>query len=834
MDLFSSFHSISIEETFRKLETSSKGLTEDEAERRLKEFGKNVLKEERVSKLKIFLRQFNHILVYILMIASVISILVQEYKDFFVIIGIILLNGFVAFWQELKAETSLAALRKLTEIQNKVIRDGVLKILSSKDLVPGDIVVFHEGEAVTADIRLFESRGLMADESLLTGELVPVLKNHSNTYSPETVLFDQENMLLAGTMITRGTGSGVVCRTGAHTYFATVAEKAQEKAPDTPLIRSLSRFVKGYVAFLLILFTVVCIVGIFQKRPILELIYVLLASLVSAVPEGLPIVLTLVMVIGALKLSKKGVLVRYLPSVETMGSATVIASDKTGTITQGKLKIAESYASDEGKLKQIAALCNDSHQGSGDPIDVALATWVEKSEELKHRFPRKWEYPFDTHLRLMATQHEIDGKNELLVKGAFESLKGIAQNISSEFESAFQTFLEKGYRVLAFGYGDWNGESPKEWNIQIAGLVGFIDLAKEGVAEAVQSAKEAGIRVAMITGDHPLTAKAVAKAVGIYSENDLLITGKEIESQPENQILDALKKATVFARIIPDHKYQIVKLLQKDGEIVSVTGDGVNDVPALRAANIGIAMGSGTEAAKSVSEMVITDNNLRVIVDAIQNARVIADNIRKVIHYLLSTSLQELILITLAIFFSLPIPLSALQILWINIVTDGVQDKLFAFAKEEGNVMKRKPKHPDKLFFDKRQILRILFFGVPAGIITFLLYLYLNGRYSYQTVTTVIFTSVVFAQWANGIQAQKEDEPFFKNIGRSFAINPIIFLGLATGIVLQFLAIHFFPAFFHSTRIPLELWIYPILIFIGSFLLVELRKWTMLILNRGE
>lgn len=830
MDTSQPFHTQTIDDTYKHLEAGASGLSSEEAKKREGIFGKNVIKEEKTSKWKILFRQFNNFLVYILLIASLISLFTKEYTDFIVIIAIIIINGLIAFWQELKAETSLSALKELTEINNKVLRDGELKTIPSDELVPGDVLVFHEGEAVTADLRLISSQGLMIDESSLTGESIPVLKDHSKTFPTESPLFDHENMLLAGTMISRGTGQAIVVRTGTKTYFASIAEKAQEASPDTPLTLSLRRFVKGYVVFIILLFTALGIIGGVQGRPILELIYILLAALVSAVPEGLPIVLTLVMVIGALKLSKHNILVRYLPSVETMGSVTVIASDKTGTITEGKLKIAESFSHMEDKLKRIAALCNDSHQGKGDPIDVALAQWVENYDHLREQFPRRWAYAFDTKLRLMGTKHEIDGHNRLLVKGAYESLKGFAENIDPQFDEINQAYLEKGYRVLAFGSGEFSIEDPNSWKIEMVGLVGFIDPPKAGVDHAVKLAKEAGIRVCMITGDHPLTAKQISKEVGIYSENDSVLIGKELETQAENQMLDAIKKATVFARIVPEHKYKIVKMLQKDNEIVAVTGDGVNDVPALKAANIGIAMGGGTEAAKSVAKMIITDNNLKVIVEAIKNARVIADNMRKVIYYLMSTSLQELIIISLSIFFSVAIPLSAIQILWINIVTDGVQDKFFAFAKEEGDVMKRKPRDPTKLFFDASQFTRILLFGVPMGIAVFLVYLYMKPYYPFETLSTVAFTSIVFAQWANGIQAQKEKTPFFINLKESFTINPLVYLGLAVGVILQILAIMVFPEIFQSTRLSFDLWKIPILMFIAAFLLVEIRKWIELLI----
>ena len=823
------FHSLSIEETFKRLESSPEGLSSEEVEKREKQFGKNVLIEEKTSKFKILLRQFNSILIYILFAASFVSVLIGEWKDFYVINCIILFNGLIGFWQELKAEASIAALKKMTESKNRVMRDGKFIPIASSELVPGDYVIFHEGELVTADIRLTDTTGLMIDESPMTGESAPIVKDHTVILPENNLPYELNNTLLAGTIVVRGSGHGVVTKTGGSTYLASIAEKAKEASPQTPLNKALSFFTRRYILLLITIYSLLAVVGYMQGRAIVDIGYILLVALVSAVPEGLPIVLTLVMVLGALALSKKQALIRYLPSVETLGSVTIIASDKTGTITAGKLIVKEVYSQEPEKLKTIAALCNDSHRGSGDPLDVALSKWVGEYDQIRDEYPRSWTHSFDTKLMLMATVNKINDTEELLIKGAFESLKEKVENKEElkELDGAFTSLLEQGLRVIAFGAGKWeNNHDPASWKIKIIGLIGFLDPAKEGVKESVSAAKKAGIRVLMITGDHPMTAKAVAKEVGIWSENEQIVTGKEIEELSDEDLLEALKTTTTLARILPEHKYRVVKLLQQSKEIVAVTGDGVNDVPALKAADIGIAMGQGTEAAKSASKMVITDNDLRIIVEAIRNARVIANNIRKVIYYLISTSLQEVVLIALAILSNLPLPLVAIQILWINLVTDGVLDKTFAFIKEEGDVMTDKPRRPEKQFFNLLQIIRISTFVITLGLVCFFLYVYLIGVYSFEMVSTIIFTSVVVAQWANGIQAQKESEPFFKNVLRSFTINPLIFLGLFLGIVLQCFILYFVPTLFHAVPMEFEHWIYPLFVFLAAFGVVEIRKWV--------
>lgn len=819
------FHSLPIEDIYKKLNTSSEGLSNIEIKKRQEKYGKNELEEKKTSKIGIFFRQFHNILIYLLFGASIVSIFVGEWIDFFVIMMIIMINGLIGFFEELHAETSIEALKKLIENKCRVKRENEISSIPSSELVPGDYIFLNEGDVISADIRLVETNGLMVDEATITGESTPNIKDHLFTPPKEALPYELKNMLLSGTTISRGNAQGIVIKTGKDTYLSSIAEKANEKSPETPLIKALNFFAKKYAVIITALFAVIGTVGYFQGRSLVELFYILVAGFVAAIPEGLPIVITLVMVIGVVSLSKKKSLVRYLPSVETLGSVTVIASDKTGTITEGKLSIKETFTTDENKLNLIAALCNDSHKGLGDPLDVALSEWIKDFDAIRDKHQRTWSYPFDVHQKLMATVNKVDNQEILFVKGAFEALKEKAQ-VSKEIENTFHSYVKEGLRVLAFAESKWeNNKDPNTWNIKIVGLIGFLDRPKNKVKEAVEIAKKAGIRVIMITGDHPTTAKEIAKEVGICEENDPVFNAKEMNELSENKLSETLAKTNVIARVLPEQKYEIVKLLQKNKEIVAVTGDGVNDVPALKIADIGIAMGSGAEVAKNVAKMIITDNNLSVITKAIENARVIADNIRKVIYYLISTSFQSIFFISLSIFHSMPLPLSAIQILWINLVGDGVQDKFFPFAKAESDVMKKEPKNPQKQFFNLRQFIRIASFGLPVGLICYLLYLFLLDIYPFKTVNSIIFTSVVVAQWANGIQSQKEQEPFFKNIIKSFSINPFIFLGSGTGILLQCIALYAVPNIFHVTPLSLNQWKYPILMFFTSFGIIEIRKW---------
>ena len=828
-------HALDLDEVLTLYKTCFEGLSEAEAERRLKLYGENTLKEKEESIFKIFFRQFTSMLVYVLLFASLISIVANKYVDFFVIIFLIFVNGIIGFIQEIKAKSSIKALKKLTTSMTTIIRDGKAITLPSSLMVPGDVALFSEGNIVTADVRLFDSQSLMIDESSITGESLPVIKDHKAKIAKEALPYELKNTLLSGTIVVKGRAKGIVTKTGDDTYFASIAEE-KEKSPKSPLTRATETFSRRYITFLIILFIIIGFIGFLQHRSWLDLAYILIAELVSALPEGLPIVVTIVLVIGALSLSRKKTIVRYLPAVETLGSATVIASDKTGTITEGKLVVNEYFALDEEKIKIIASLCNDTEKGFADPLDLALSKWVENFSEIKEKYKEIKHYPFDVNLRMMATVNEYNGKKTLFIKGAFESLSKIATNKQDLklIEEKLHSMSKKGLRTIALGVGDFENTDFNKWKIQIVGLIGFLDPAKVGVLDAVMQAKKAHIKVMMLTGDFPLTAKAIATDVGIFSENDTILTGTQIDAMDDKTLFEDLKNTTVLARILPEHKSRVVKVLQENNEIVAVSGDGVNDVPALRAADLGIAMGSGTEAAKNVAKMIITDSNLKVIIDAVRNGRIITGNIRKVIYYLLSSGLQEIVLISLAIFANLPLPLAPLQILWINIVTDGVQDKTFAFAKEEEDVMLKKPQKPSKQFFSLSQIIYILSFGLLAGFISFELFRHLLKTYTYDVALTITFNSVVVMQWANGIQAQKERDPFFKNIKKSFKINPRIFIGIGLGLALQLFAVYGASNVFSSVKISATLWVYPIIMFLLAFFLVEIRKLLFLLFRRKK
>lgn len=821
-----------------ELQTSKDGLDVNEAQHRLNFFGSNSLLAEERSKISILVGQFTSPIVLILIVAALISLFMDHAKDAIIIVTILLINALLGFYQELKAETSIRALQHLTENHVRVIRNGIEVTLPAHDLVPGDIVLLSEGDLVPADLRLIESYALEVDEAVLTGESLPCEKNTETLASEDAPLYERHNALFSGSSILRGKTIALVYATGGMSEIAKIAEAAQQRSPDSPLTRSMRHFSKYLLVSIVAILTLLGIISIFQGRSFEEMISFLIAQLVSAVPEGLPIVITLILAIGAFRLSRHKVLVRHLPSVESLGSTTLIATDKTGTLTEGVLSVKESYVLDHDELRRCSALCNDSRDDVGDSLDIALAKWLgDEFHTLQHKYERIFDHPFNPKTRMMATVNRIDNVSKLYIKGAYESLLSLSNNTPDqliEIEKAHDEMASIGLRVLAFGISDSHWEEPDSAPVRIVGLIAFADRSKAEAASAIAQARDAGIRIIMITGDNPITAKVIASEIGLSNENESVLTGRQIDTLSDEELLEQLTHTSVIARAMPENKYRIVQLLQKNGEIVAVTGDGVNDVPALKAADLGIAMGNGSEAAKASSKMVLVDNNLGVIIDAIRQGRVIADNLRKVLFYLLSTSFGEIILISMAILMAFPLPLHPTQILWINVVTDGVCDKTFAMCDEEGNVMKRKVRSMDKQFFDQAMLLRLAWFALSTASVTMLLFAYLlKSHYSYEEVITITFTTVVAAQWINAILIQKESEPFLKNISRSISINPWLWVGISLGVVLQCVALFILPEWFHVVSPDAEMMGYVGIALGTIFILEEGYKWVEYTRNRS-
>jgi len=821
-------HFETIESLVEQMEISKEGLSTDDVQKNLSLYGYNEIKEKKHNLFVLFLLQFKSPLVYVLVVAVILSLFLGNIHEGVLILIILLLNALIGFWQELKALSSIKALKKLTESKTEVKRDNQVVVVSSSELVPGDVILLSEGDIVPADIRLFDTNGFVIDESILTGESIPVEKDANLTLPKESLPYEMDNMALSGTTVTKGNAEGFVVFTGQKTYLASISTKAEEESRETPLSKALEVFIKKHMVVVFIMIFIIAMLSFFEGREIIEVTYLVIALLVASVPEGLPIVITLVLTIGAMALSMRKVYIRHLPSVETLGSTTVIASDKTGTITQGDLKVEEVFSLHDTFSQTVSALANESIEGKGDPIDTALALWVGKAyEDIREKYPRVKLYPFDTKHRLMASSNMVEKEHKVFVKGAFESLKQFATNQDdfSILEKEHDRLASNGLRVIALGMGEHTTDDIEKWQIEIVGLVGFIDPPKEGVLEAVHTAQKAGVKVMMITGDNALTAAAVAKSVNIYKEGDLVVTGKELNDMDDETLEKILPKVTVWARVLPEHKYRIVKALQKQGEIVAVTGDGVNDVPALRAADLGIAMGEGTDAAKSTANMVLADNNLSVIVEAIKQGRSIANNIRKTIYFLLSTSLDEVILITGAILMALPLPLYPIQILWINLVANSALDKTFPFLKDEEDVMNRAPSKLHEQFLDKVQLLRVLYVVFVISLGALFLYNWMLEHYTKEYAVSTIFTAFIMATWMNGLQSLKEHEPFLKNIKKSLQINPYIFYGISLGIILQLCAIYLLSEVFHTLPLNSDSLTIIGIMALWVFTMIEIRKW---------
>lgn len=827
-------HDKSIIDVITFLQANTEGLTDSEVQKRLKKYGLNKVEIQEEGLFKIFIRQFTSPLIIILMLASMIALYFGELKDFVFIMVVVAINGGIGFYEEFKAKGKLKELLNLTVPKVDVVRDGKVVEIPADYITVGDVVIVKEGDVIPADMRLIESNNTLVDESILTGESIPVEKFADVVLPSDTPVYERRNIAFAGTAVNRGIAKGVVYAVGLNTEMGKIYSKLKVKDRQTPLTRTIKKFSKNLLLTITVLLSVIFTFGLVQGRNFQEMLMLIIAQLVSSVPEGLPIVITIILVVGAMTLYKRKVLIRQLPAVEALGSATFICTDKTGTITENKLTVNQVYSLEPQLNHLVFALANDSDIEKGDPLEIAMLKWLEDNGYnyigLRQENPRIWLFPFDTKLKLMASINKVKGKDYLFIKGAFESLEKLSEN-SGDLEKLKQEhdeMAESGLRVLAFGYTEINAipEDILTVKIKLTGLIGFLDPPKQTAIEAVKAAKEAGINIMMITGDNLKTAKKVAQMVGIYEEGKLAIEGKDLSNYTDEQLKNILKTVSVVARSTPEDKYRIVKVLQQSGEEVVMMGDGVNDMPAVKSADLGIAMNEGAQATKSVAKMVLLERDLSVIVDAIKIGRRISHNIRKVILYLVSTSMGEIILLFFAFMLALPQPLYATQILWINLITDGIQDKPLVLTKEEKWIFQLKPQVFSRWFLDKFQLYKIFTFSVFMATVNIFLFKHLLDKgYQLEIAITITFTSVVFSQWAHGIQAVRE-YPFFYNPIENFRLNPYIFLILIfAGVPVQIFGIYFLSDFIHSKPINLEDWAYPLIVFSLCFLFLELRKW---------
>ncbi len=756
---------------------AGQGLSDAEITKRVEEYGLNRLAaQKQKSLLSMFIEQFKSSMVVILLVAAVVSGVIgvmegEGLVETFVILAILIVNAVIGTVQEKRAQSSLEALNKMSSPHTKVLRGGQVSEIDSVDIVPGDIVILETGDIVPADIRLFEVVNLKVQESALTGESVPVDKSRDVLPNEEIPLGDRHNMAFSTSVITYGRGKGVVVGTGMQTEVGKIAHMLQHtEATETPMGKRLEQLGKvlGYVALIICAF--IFGIGVIYGNDWLEMFMMAVSLAVAAIPEGLQIVSTIVLAIGVQRLVKQHAIVRTLPSVETLGSTTVICSDKTGTLTQNKMTVVELWVSELGDsqleegvegdtelLMQSSLLCTDAHlkqledrthELAGDPTETAIVeaglTFGINKNELEQHHPRVAEVPFDSERKRMATINQMENDRfRVNVKGGLDEVLAVTTRILHEgevrpitaedrqaIEETNQRMARAALRVLSVAYNDIDAlpeniaDDTVERDLIFVGLLGMIDPPRPEVIEAVEKCKTAGIRPVMITGDHKVTAMAIASEIGIYNEEDKAVTGSDLETMGNDALYRDVQDFSVYARVAPEHKVRIVQAWQSKGDIVAMTGDGVNDAPALKQADIGVAMGIvGTEVAKDASDVVLTDDNFATIVKAVEEGRRIYDNILKVIQFLLSANVGEVLLIFIASIFNIGNPLSPILILWINLVTDSLPALALSMDPAEKDIMTRQPRDPAQGFFTKGMKWRIFYQGATIGLISLAAYL---------------------------------------------------------------------------------------------------------------
>jgi Ca2+-transporting ATPase len=797
------WHRVEPRDVIDDLKTSLRGISYEEAAKRRLEHGPNQLEEKKKkTPFMMFLDQFRNFMILVLIAAAIVSGLIGEAVDTIAIIAIVVLNAVIGFVQEHRAERAMAALRKMSAPTARVFRDGGTVEKPASDLVPGDIVILEAGRIVPADMRLIETASLRTEEAPLTGESMPVDKIANALQDENLPLGDRKNMVYLGTTVSAGRGTGVVVATGMKTELGKIAVLLQEEEEvKTPLQRRLSRFGRNIAVGVILICAIVFSAGILRGEDTLRMLLTAISLAVAAIPEALPAVVTITLALGAGTMVRQNALIRKLPAVETLGSVTYICSDKTGTLTLNRMSVEEVYT--DGKIVRNApavtnrdtespsfllasamSLSNDAIAGTGgtivgDPTEIALYTYAKtagfEKEALEKEFPRVAEIPFDSDRKAMTTFHAWNGGIASFTKGASESLAGKTAAAAGnpvareEILSMTEEMAARGLRVLYFGMRKWSAVpedmSPGyvESDLVFLGLAGLMDPPREEAREAVALCRSAGIVPVMITGDHPLTARVIAGRLAIVDpDSEAVVTGTELDTLSAEALEKTVERTRIYARVAPEQKLRIVKALQKRGEYVAMTGDGVNDAPALKRADIGIAMGiTGTDVSKEASDMILLDDNFATIVRAVREGRKIYDNIRKFIRYLLTTNSGELWTLFLAPFLGLPIPLLPIHILWINLATDGLPALALSKEPSEEDVMRRPPRHPGESIFARGLGVHALWVGLlMAGIVLSVQSWAI--RQEKESWQTMVFTLLAVLQLAHVLAIRSEIRPLFR------------------------------------------------------------------------
>ncbi len=842
------------DEVLSELETDqTRGLTGQQARERLETHGPNALEgAKKESLVKRFLGQMKDPMILVLLAAAVLSLIStggEDWVEAVIILVIVVVNACISISQEDSAEKALEALQKMSAPLAKVFRDGEMTRLETAQLVPGDIIVLEAGDLVPADARILACANLKADESAMTGESVPVNKAAVDSLPEETVLGDRKNMVISSTVITNGRATCVVTATGMDTEVGRIAKMLTDQGDTTtPLQRKMGEISKTLSFVCLAVCAVMFGVGILYRHEILDMFMSAVSLAVAAIPEGLPAIVTIVLALGVQRMVKHNAIVKTLPAVETLGCAGVICSDKTGTLTQNRMTVVEVWSEGENGRRDallIGSLCNDTvltrgedgkPRTAGDPtetafVDAALKEGMDKNS-LESQMPRTAELPFDSERKLMSTVHPVGGRLRVMVKGAPDVLLGRCTHILSGAAPADMTaadarrvsdanaaMAERALRVLGCAYKDIDalpGElstQTLESGLTFVGLVGMIDPPRMEVKDAVAECYAAGIRPVMITGDHKLTAVAIAKELNIFRDGDLAITGEDLDFMPQEMLEQDVEKFSVYARVSPEHKMRIVHAWQKRGMVVAMTGDGVNDAPALKAADIGCAMGiTGTDVAKGAADMILTDDNFATIVEAVEQGRGIYSNIKKAIHYLLSCNIGEIITLFLATLFNFhQRPLVPVQLLWLNLVTDSLPALALGMEPVEHAVMQEKPRSAKEPLFNKAFSIRLAWQGVLVGLVT--LGAYYLGEYILSdpnladaSANTMAFATLTICQLFHAFDVRSEKQSIF-HIG--VLSNPSMNKAFVVGVVMQ-LAVLLIPplmAVFHVCAMTPVMWL---------------------------
>lgn len=859
-------------EAARRLETDEKqGLTSQTAAERLAQKGRNELAETDGKKSLFwrFLAQFDDFMILLLLGAAVVSVVISRLSgendvlDAVMILGIVVLNAALGLFQESKAEKALEALKKMAAPHARVLRDGIVREIPAAEVVPGDLLLLETGDAVCADGRVVESRSLKTEESALTGEALPVEKTSAGGLPEETATGDRKNMVLAGGYVVYGKGKVLVTATGMDTEMGRIAAMLSHTSDTmTPLQKKLEQTGKQLGIGALAICALIFCMGILQEKPPFSMFMTAVSLAVAAIPEGLPAIVTIVLAMGTSRMSEKHTIVRRLSAVETLGGAQVICSDKTGTLTQNRMQVSTwtDYSRREPKnedlretVANLFALCNDCNVSDGnlqgEPTEKALGEYAQSMgidfAALRRDMPRVGEIPFSSARKRMTTLHKTEDGWISVTKGAPDILlekcafcmegsgqvpfdsrrKSMARMVNGEMAA-------QALRVVAVAFRQWSEKPPLteealERNLVFTGMAGMVDPPRPEVKEAVHLCRQAGIRPVMITGDHVLTAEAIGRELGIYQKGDCAVTGAELDKMSDKELETAAETCTVFARVAPEHKVRIVQAFQKRGNVVAMTGDGVNDAPALKTADIGCAMGkSGTEVAKGASDLILTDDNFATIVEAVREGRGIYDNIRKAVHFLLSSNIGEILTIFVAMVLGWAAPLLPIQLLWVNLVTDSLPAIALGMEPAEENIMERPPRKNTGSLFGDGLGGRILLEGVMIGVLALLAFgighVYFDQEDGYAVGRTMAFAVLSLSQLVHAFNMRGEG-----SLGKlPFCSNKWLLMAFVVGVALQCVVIMMPPLAGIFQVVPLngEQWLLTVALALAPLPLVELEK----------